>query len=95
MQASGKVDKPLRPRAHLSCAPGQKITSIKFASFGTPEGVCGSFQQGSCHARHSYDAFEKNCVGQESCSVSVTPENFGGDPCRNVLKKLSVEAICS
>ncbi|OIT26841.1 PREDICTED: beta-galactosidase [Nicotiana attenuata] len=93
--ASGKFDRPLRPKAHLRCAPGQKISSIKFASFGTPEGVCGSFQQGSCHARRSYDAFEKNCVGQESCSVSVTPENFGGDPCRNVLKKLSVEAICS
>lgn len=59
MQASGKVDKPLRPKAHLSCASGQKITSIKFASFGTPQGVCGSFREGSCHAFHSYDAFER------------------------------------
>lgn len=59
LQASGKVNKPLRPKAHLRCAPGQKISSIKFASFGTPEGSCGSFREGSCHARHSYDAFEK------------------------------------
>ncbi|CAI9114311.1 OLC1v1015007C1 [Oldenlandia corymbosa var. corymbosa] len=58
LQSSGKVSKPLRPKAHLFCAPGQKISSIKFASFGTPVGVCGNYQQGSCHAYHSYDAFE-------------------------------------
>nr|ACC60981.1 beta-galactosidase 1 precursor [Petunia x hybrida] len=95
LQASGKVDKPLRPKAHLSCTSGQKITSIKFASFGTPQGVCGSFSEGSCHAHHSYDAFEKYCIGQESCTVPVTPEIFGGDPCPSVMKKLSVEAVCS
>lgn len=61
MQASGKVDKPLRPKAHLSCGAGQKISKIKFASFGTPEGACGSFREGSCHAHHSYDAFERVC----------------------------------
>ncbi|KAJ6711463.1 BETA-GALACTOSIDASE RELATED [Salix purpurea] len=81
MQASGNVNKPLRPKAHLSCGPGQKIRSIKFASFGTPEGVCGSYRQGSCHAFHSYDAFNNLCVGQNSCSVTVAPEMFGGDPC--------------
>lgn len=59
MQSSGKVNKPLRPKAHLSCASGQKISSIKFASFGTPEGSCGNFRQGSCHAFHSYDVFER------------------------------------
>ncbi|KAF8388821.1 hypothetical protein HHK36_025501 [Tetracentron sinense] len=95
MQASGKVNRPLRPKAHLWCAPGQKITSIKFASFGTPEGVCGSFREGNCHAHNSYDAFEKICVGQQSCSVIVAPEIFGGDPCPSVMKKLSVEAVCS
>ncbi|CAI9753764.1 unnamed protein product [Fraxinus pennsylvanica] len=95
MQASGKVNKPLRPKVHLSCDPGQKISSIKFASFGTPEGVCGNFQEGSCHAFHSYDVFERYCVGQQSCAVPVTPEIFGGDPCPNIMKKVSVEAICS
>ncbi|XP_041015356.1 beta-galactosidase 1 [Juglans microcarpa x Juglans regia] len=95
MQASGKVNKPLRPKAHLWCGPGQKISSIKFASFGTPEGVCGSFREGSCHAHKSYDAFQRSCVGQSSCSVTVAPEIFGGDPCPNVMKKLSVEAVCS
>lgn len=49
----------VRPKAHLSCPPGQKMTSIKFASFGTPQGVHGSFAEGTCHAFHSYDAFKK------------------------------------
>lgn len=62
METSGKVNKPLRPKAHLSCASGQKISSIKFASFGTPEGACGNYRQGSCHAFHSYDVFERVCT---------------------------------
>ncbi|KAL5698727.1 Beta-galactosidase 1 [Ranunculus cassubicifolius] len=95
LQTSGKVDRPVRPKAHLLCPAGQKISSIKFASFGTPEGVCGSFREGGCHAHKSYDAFEKNCVGQNYCAVTVAPEVFGGDPCPSVMKKLSVEAICS
>ncbi|KAL6568247.1 hypothetical protein OROHE_003931 [Orobanche hederae] len=95
LQASGKVEKPLRPKAHLSCASGQKISSIKFASFGTPQGACGNFSQGNCHAFHSYDVFERYCLDQQSCTVPITPEIFGGDPCPNVMKKLSVEAICS
>ncbi|KAF6152219.1 hypothetical protein GIB67_005873 [Kingdonia uniflora] len=94
-QASGRLDRPLRPKAHLRCAPGQKISSIKFASFGTPQGICGDFREGSCHAHKSYNAFEKRCIGMQACSVSVAPEVFGGDPCPNILKKLSVEAICS
>ncbi|XP_020224994.1 beta-galactosidase 1 [Cajanus cajan] len=95
MQSSGKVRSPVRPKAHLSCGPGQKISSIKFASFGTPVGSCGNYREGSCHAHKSYDAFQKNCVGQSWCTVTVSPEIFGGDPCPNVMKKLSVEAICT
>ncbi|OAY71852.1 Beta-galactosidase 2 [Ananas comosus] len=83
-----------RSKVHLFCHPGQKITQIKFASFGTPQGVCGSFSEGSCHAHKSYDAFEKHCVGQEWCSVNIFPEVFGGDPCPNTMKRLAVEAIC-
>jgi hypothetical protein len=59
MQTSGKANKPVRPKVHLSCGPGQKISSIKFASFGTPVGSCGNFHEGSCHAHKSYNALEK------------------------------------
>ncbi|XWS72179.1 hypothetical protein CRYUN_Cryun02cG0017900 [Craigia yunnanensis] len=92
MLASGKIN---RPKAHLWCPPGQKISEIKFASYGMPEGTCGSFREGSCHAHKSYDAFQKNCIGKQSCSVTVAPEVFGGDPCPDSMKKLSVEAACN
>ncbi|XP_008242341.2 PREDICTED: LOW QUALITY PROTEIN: beta-galactosidase [Prunus mume] len=90
--ASGKLN---RPKAHLWCPPGQVISDIKFASYGLPQGTCGSFQEGSCHAHKSYDAPKRNCIGKQSCSVTVAPEVFGGDPCPGSTKKLSVEAVCS
>ncbi|KAK9099282.1 hypothetical protein Syun_026327 [Stephania yunnanensis] len=103
MQSSGKVDRPLRPKAHLLCAPGQKISSIKFASFGTPQGACGSFSEEvvmlTNHTTYlrslTQGTLMQTCIGQQACTVDVTPEVFGGDPCPKVMKKLSVEAICS
>ncbi|CAK7352640.1 unnamed protein product [Dovyalis caffra] len=92
--ASGKVNS-LQPKAHLWCPPGQNISQIKFASYGMPQGTCGSFREGSCHAHQSYDALQRNCVGKQSCSVTVAPAVFGGDPCPDSTKKLSVEAVCS
>ncbi|KAF9680473.1 hypothetical protein SADUNF_Sadunf06G0124700 [Salix dunnii] len=56
--ASGKVNS-LQPIAHLGCPPGQKISQIKFASYGMPQGTCGRFREGSCHAPKSYDALER------------------------------------
>ncbi|KAM7509669.1 hypothetical protein LguiA_020122 [Lonicera macranthoides] len=94
MVTSGKLNS-LQAKAHLWCADGQKISKIKFASYGLPQGACGSFREGSCHARKSYNALERNCIGKQSCSVSVATEVFGGDPCPNTMKKLSVEAVCS
>ncbi|XP_020585039.1 beta-galactosidase-like isoform X2 [Phalaenopsis equestris] len=84
-----------KPKAHLSCPSGHKMSSIRFASFGTPQGICGSYEEGSCHAQKSYNAFTKNCLGQQACSVVADSEVFGGDPCPGTKKKLSVEAICA
>ncbi|KAK4756926.1 hypothetical protein SAY87_007053 [Trapa incisa] len=84
-----------KPKAHLWCPPGQKISEIKFASFGNPQGKCGKYSEGSCHAHRSYDIFQKKCIGRQLCNVLVVPEVFGGDPCPGTDKKLSVEAICS
>lgn len=47
-----------RSKVHLRCAPGQSISAIKFASFGTPSGTCGSFEQGECHSTKSQTALE-------------------------------------
>lgn len=83
-----------RSRIHLACDPGQKMTAINFASFGTPKGACGSFSEGKCHAHESYDPFEKKCIGQQSCAVTIVPEVFGGDPCPGTMKRIAVEAVC-
>ncbi|KAE8658175.1 Beta-galactosidase [Hibiscus syriacus] len=92
MLTSGRIN---RPKAHLWCPPGQKISKIIFASYGMPEGSCGNFREGSCHAHKSYAAFQKNCIGRQWCSVTVAPKVFGGDPCPGSVKKLSVEAAYS
>lgn len=66
MVGLGKFDH-LQAKAHLWCPPGQKISKIKFASFGMPQGTCGSFKEGSCHAHKSYNAFEKVCLKGQIC----------------------------
>lgn len=38
------------PQVQLECEKGWRITSVSFASFGTPKGSCGTFTQGACHA---------------------------------------------
>ncbi|KAK6924429.1 Beta-galactosidase, beta-sandwich domain [Dillenia turbinata] len=95
IESYGKPEESRRPKVHLGCARDQIISLIKFASFGTPSGTCGSYQQGTCHAPSSYAILEKKCVGQRRCSVTISNGNFGQDPCPNVLKRLSVEAVCS
>ncbi|KAL2521087.1 Beta-galactosidase 3 [Forsythia ovata] len=82
-------------KIHLRCEPSQFISIIKFASYGTPSGTCGSFQQGTCHAQNSHAIIEKMCIGKESCRITVSNNYFGTDPCPNILKKLSIEAVCS
>ncbi|PIN15803.1 Beta-galactosidase [Handroanthus impetiginosus] len=95
IESNGRTVEFHKPKIHLHCGPGQSISSIKFASFGTPSGTCGSFQQGTCHAPTSSTILEKKCIGQPRCSVTISNSNFGQDPCPNVLKRLSVEAICA
>lgn len=58
MVTSGKLNS-LQAKAHLWCADGQKVSKIKFASYGLPQGACGSFREGSCHASKSYNALER------------------------------------
>lgn len=55
----GKTEEFHLPKVRIHCAPGQSISSIKFASFGTPLGTCGSFKQGTCHAPDSHAVVEK------------------------------------
>ncbi|XP_027914317.1 beta-galactosidase 3 [Vigna unguiculata] len=95
LESYGKSEEFHPPKVHLHCSPGQSISSIKFASFGTPLGTCGNYEQGVCHSPSSYSILEKKCIGKARCTVTVSNSNFGHDPCPNVLKRLSVEAVCT
>ncbi|CAL0331891.1 unnamed protein product [Lupinus luteus] len=95
IESYGKSEDFHPPKVHLHCSAGQTISSIKFASFGTPLGTCGNYVKGACDSAASYDILEKKCIGKVRCIVTVSNTNFGKDPCPNVLKRLSVEAVCS
>ncbi|KAJ1408837.1 Glycoside hydrolase, family 35 [Sesbania bispinosa] len=95
IESYGKSEEFHPPKVHLHCNAGQTISSIKFASFGTPLGTCGNYEQGACHSPASYAILEKKCIGKQRCIVTVSNSNFGQDPCPNVLKRLSVEAVCA
>jgi hypothetical protein len=77
--------------ATLTCPPGNVITSIDFASYGTPTGECGAFQYGTCHSPTSLGVVEMACIGRTSCSVSASNAMFG-EPCLGVHKRLYIQA---
>ncbi|KAJ1424345.1 Glycoside hydrolase, family 35 [Sesbania bispinosa] len=83
------------PVLSLECPyPNQVISSIKFASFGTPHGTCGNFSHGQCSSNRALSIVQKACIGSSSCSIGVSINTFG-DPCRGVPKSLAVEAACT
>lgn len=83
------------PVLSLECPfANQVISSINFASFGTPLGTCGSFSHGQCNSSAALPIIQKACIGLRSCSFSVSIKTFG-DPCSRVTKTLAVEASCT
>jgi len=95
-QASGSTCGKASENAQvvLGCPDGQTITSIDFASYGTPSGSCGSFVAGACNASSSAAVVSSACVGKSSCSISADNGTFG-DPCVGTVKQLEVQASCS
>ena len=78
----------------LNAPPGNYFTSVNFASYGTPNGSCGSFTIGGCHAANSLSIVQAAVVGNTSASISATNGVFG-DPCSGTAKRLYVEAVYS
>ncbi|KAL3744635.1 hypothetical protein ACJRO7_013837 [Eucalyptus globulus] len=77
----------------LACQ-GRPISAVKFASFGDPQGSCGSFAKGSCEGSNDAVAILQNaCVGKESCSIDVSEKTFGSTTCGST-KRLAVEVTC-
>ncbi|GMI81634.1 beta-galactosidase 8 [Hibiscus trionum] len=90
-----KTGRASNPILSISCmSPNQVISSIKFASYGTPLGTCGSFSHGRCSSAKARSIVHKACVGSTSCSIGVSTSTFG-DPCKGVKKSLAVEVSCA
>ncbi|CAK9879498.1 unnamed protein product [Sphagnum jensenii] len=84
------------PTLQLACTAGHYIIDINFSSYGNPDGSCGDFKKGACHAVDSFAAVHKACVGKQQCTVAVAWFTFGGsDPCPTTHKSLAVQAQCS
>ncbi|KAL0541812.1 hypothetical protein IC582_021874 [Cucumis melo] len=79
----------------LSCQGGHVIFEIQFASYGNPEGKCGSFKQGSWDVTNSALFVEKACIGMESCSIDVSAKSFGLGDATNLSARLAVQALCA
>ncbi|XLR36476.1 hypothetical protein HN51_045828 [Arachis hypogaea] len=93
-QGEDKINKNT-PFARLTCPGNTIISSVKFASFGTPTGKCGSYLLGSCHDPNSSTVVEKACLNKNDCVVKLAEENFKNNLCPGSSRKLAVEAICS
>ena len=75
---------------NLSAPANATITSVSFASYGTPNGSDGNYTIGGCHATNSQTIVESYCVGNNSCSIPATNAVFG-DPCGGTPKYLYVK----
>ncbi|XP_057459091.1 beta-galactosidase 7-like [Lotus japonicus] len=82
----------------LACQGGQVISQIQFASFGNPQGQCGSFKKGNWEATNSQSVVEANCLGKKSCGFTVNKEAFGVTmspmQVNNGVATLAVQAAC-
>jgi fibro-slime domain-containing protein len=67
--------------AKLTCPKDMNIYRVKFASFGTPEGVtCGNYKISPvCHAA-DIDAIESACLGKPTCDVAPLASAPDGCP---------------
>ncbi|KAM1987120.1 hypothetical protein ACFX15_034427 [Malus domestica] len=83
--------------AQLKCPNYKKIVAVEFASFGTPEGVCGTYAIGSCDAPGTKKIVEEKCLGKTACTVPSDPGLFFKvDPCPTVkIKRLAIQVLCS
>ncbi len=81
--------------ASAACPAGSIVSSVNFASYGTPSGSCGGYSTGNCHAGWSSPtAVQKACVGRTACSVTASNGVFG-DPCRGKGKRLRFALSCT
>lgn len=76
----------------LTAPVGAVFTSIPFASYGTPNGSCGNYTLGGCHASNSSSIVSGLAIGQNNFSIGANNATFG-DPCAFTAKHMYIEAI--
>jgi hypothetical protein len=74
----------------LTAPVGHVFDKVLFASYGTPNGVCGSFTIGSCHSATSQSVVEGILLGNNS--GTITQGGVFGDPCVGTIKRVYVQA---
>lgn len=92
------VVKSVGAAASIACATGKRIVAVEFASFGNPSGYCGDFAMGSCNAAASKQIVERECLGQEACTLALDRavfNNNGVDACPDLVKQLAVQVRCA
>jgi hypothetical protein len=78
----------------MTAPAGSVFTSVTFASYGTPNGSCGSFTIGACNAANSVSIVQTALLGRNSASIDATNGIFG-DPCNGTVKRLYIQATYS
>jgi len=73
----------------ITLPAGKVVTSVAFASYGTPTGSNGDYTQGTCHAADSQRIVEDYALGENSFTIPATNGKFG-DPCFGTGKRLFV-----
>ncbi len=74
----------------LTASAGKIFTSVIYASYGTPVGLCPAVMvTGACHAANSTTAVANAFQGRASGSISASNGVFG-DPCSGTVKRLAV-----
>jgi hypothetical protein len=78
----------------LTAPAGTVITAINFASYGTPNGSCGNFTIGGCHASNSMSIVQSLALNKNSVTIGALNGVFG-DPCGGTVKRLFIQATYS
>ncbi len=60
---------PEHNNAVLQCPPNTFISAVNFASFGTPNGVCGAFTLSTCNALTTMQIATSLCLGFQACAM--------------------------
>lgn len=70
---------------------GTIFNRVDFASYGTPNGVCGGFSTSGCHSTQSVSVIQNYFLNKTTGVINVLNSTFLGDPCPNVYKALYVQ----